>query len=75
MPDLHRIGKKFQRKVAGLEDVVRVYQAVVKVSMFDLTLLIDSQMRPLFSCPISLKRWNPWSLRTKIIKLSSSRHT
>lgn len=33
MPDLHRIGKRFQRKVAGLEDVVRVYQAVVKVSM------------------------------------------
>ena len=31
MPDLHRIGKRFQRKVAGLEDVVRVYQAVVKV--------------------------------------------
>ncbi|KAF9788606.1 DNA mismatch repair protein [Thelephora terrestris] len=31
MPDLHRIGKRFQRKVAGLEDVVRVYQAVVKL--------------------------------------------
>ena len=36
MPDLHRIGKRFQRKVAGLEDVVRVYQAVVKVSLSDL---------------------------------------
>ena len=35
MPDLHRIGKRFQRKVAGLEDVVRVYQAVVKVSLSD----------------------------------------
>ena len=39
MPDLHRIGKRFQRKVAGLEDVVRVYQAVVKVSLSNLTSL------------------------------------
>ena len=53
MPDLHRIGKRFQRKVAGLEDVVRVYQAVVKVSMFGLTPLRDSRMRSFFSCPIS----------------------
>lgn len=75
MPDLHRIGKRFQRKVAGLEDVVRVYQAVVKVSMFGLTPLRDSRMRSFFSCPISSKRWNLWSRRTKIIKLSSSRHT
>nr|XP_018259687.1 DNA mismatch repair protein MSH2 [Kwoniella dejecticola CBS 10117]OBR81845.1 DNA mismatch repair protein MSH2 [Kwoniella dejecticola CBS 10117] len=28
MPDFHRISKKFHRRVAGLEDVVRVYQAV-----------------------------------------------
>lgn len=31
MPDFHRIGKRFQKKVAGLQDVVRVYQAVQKV--------------------------------------------
>ncbi|WWC92204.1 uncharacterized protein L201_007158 [Kwoniella dendrophila CBS 6074] len=29
MPDFHRISKKFHRRVAGLEDVVRVYQAVL----------------------------------------------
>ncbi|WRT70598.1 uncharacterized protein IL334_007596 [Kwoniella shivajii] len=28
MPDFHRISKKFHRRIAGLEDVVRVYQAV-----------------------------------------------
>lgn len=28
MPDFHRISKKFHKRVAGLEDVVRVYQAV-----------------------------------------------
>lgn len=31
MPDFHRISKRFQKGIAGLEDVVRVYQAVVKV--------------------------------------------
>ena len=28
MPDFHRICKRFHRGIAGLEDVVRVYQAV-----------------------------------------------
>jgi DNA mismatch repair protein MSH2 len=27
-PDLHRISKRFHRRIAGLEDVVRVYQAI-----------------------------------------------
>ncbi|GBE87515.1 DNA mismatch repair protein msh-2 [Sparassis crispa] len=31
MPDMHRICKRFQRSVASLEDVVRVYQAVLKL--------------------------------------------
>jgi len=31
MPDLSRICKKFQKGVATLEDVVRVYQVVIKV--------------------------------------------
>ena len=32
MPDMHRISKRFQKSVASLEDVVRVYQVVLKVS-------------------------------------------
>jgi DNA mismatch repair protein MSH2 len=31
LPDMHRICKRFQKSVATLEDVVRVYQAVLKV--------------------------------------------
>lgn len=31
MPDLHRISKRFQKSVASLEDVVRIYQVVLKV--------------------------------------------
>ncbi|KAF5390577.1 hypothetical protein D9757_002738 [Collybiopsis confluens] len=31
MPDLHRLSKRFQRKQASLEDVVRVYQVVLKL--------------------------------------------
>jgi DNA mismatch repair protein MSH2 len=32
MPDMHRLSKRFQKSVATLEDVVRVYQVVIKVS-------------------------------------------
>jgi DNA mismatch repair protein MSH2 len=31
MPDMMRISKRFQKSAASLEDVVRVYQAVLKV--------------------------------------------
>ncbi|CCL99791.1 uncharacterized protein FIBRA_01813 [Fibroporia radiculosa] len=31
MPDMHRICKRFQKSVASLEDVVRIYQAVLKL--------------------------------------------
>ncbi|KIM69472.1 hypothetical protein SCLCIDRAFT_1207895 [Scleroderma citrinum Foug A] len=31
MPDLHRISKRFKKGVASLEDVVRVYQVVLKM--------------------------------------------
>ena len=34
MPDMHRICKRFQKSVASLEDVVRIYQAVLKVCNF-----------------------------------------
>jgi DNA mismatch repair protein MSH2 len=31
MPDMHRICKRFHRKAANLEDVIRVYQAAIRV--------------------------------------------
>lgn len=31
MPDMNRISKRFRKSVGSLEDVVRVYQAVLKV--------------------------------------------
>ncbi|KAI8986743.1 DNA mismatch repair protein [Trametes punicea] len=31
MPDMHRICKRFQKSIASLEDVVRIYQAVLKL--------------------------------------------
>lgn len=34
MPDFHRICKRFQKSAASLEDVVRVYQAYLKVSIW-----------------------------------------
>ncbi|KAK9473722.1 muts domain V-domain-containing protein [Dipodascopsis tothii] len=38
VPDLHRLAKKFQRGAATLEDVVRVYQLVIRIPDFVATL-------------------------------------
>lgn len=34
IPDLYRLAKKFQRKLANLEDVVRTYQVVIRIPGF-----------------------------------------
>ncbi len=45
IPDLYRLAKKFQRKMANLEDVVRAYQVVIRLPGFVGTLegVIDEQ--------------------------------
>lgn len=47
IPDLYRLTKKFQRKKANLEDVVRAYQVVIRLPGFLGTLesVIDEQYR------------------------------
>ena len=45
IPDLYRLAKRFQRKMANLEDVVRAYQVVIRLPGFIGTLegVIDEQ--------------------------------
>ncbi|KAF2012206.1 DNA mismatch repair protein [Aaosphaeria arxii CBS 175.79] len=47
IPDLYRLAKKFQRKVANLEDVVRAYQVIIRLPGFLGTLesVMDEQYR------------------------------
>lgn len=65
MPDLHRIGKRFQRKVAGLEDVVRVYQAVVKVRAFDPAILKRRSNENILQLPDIIKTLEPLELENE----------
>ena len=45
IPDLYRLAKRFQRKLANLEDVVRAYQVVIRIPGFISTLenVMDEQ--------------------------------
>ncbi|CZR57482.1 probable DNA mismatch repair protein msh-2 [Phialocephala subalpina] len=47
IPDLYRLAKRFQRKMAGLEDVIRAWQVVVKLPEFIGTLegIMDEQYK------------------------------
>ncbi|KAI9788331.1 MAG: MutS-like protein [Candelina submexicana] len=47
IPDLYRLAKRFQRKLANLEDVVRAYQVVIRIPGFVGTLegVMDEQYR------------------------------
>jgi DNA mismatch repair protein MSH2 len=47
IPDLYRLSKRFQRKLAGLEDVIKAWQVVVKLPDFIAALegVMDEQYR------------------------------
>ena len=47
IPDLYRLAKRFQRKLANLEDVVRAYQVVIRIPGFISTLegIMDEQYK------------------------------
>jgi hypothetical protein len=45
MPDMHRLSKRFQKGVASLEDVVRVYQVVLKVCSYPIVNGTDFNVR------------------------------
>jgi DNA mismatch repair protein MSH2 len=59
MPDFHRISKKFHRKAAGLEDIVRIYQAIAKVSAHCTRDCADHQIPKLITLLKGIEPYNP----------------
>ncbi|KAI9707133.1 MAG: MutS-like protein [Candelina mexicana] len=57
IPDLYRLAKRFQRKLANLEDVVRAYQVVIRIPGFIGTLegVMDEQYRDPLDLEYTLK--------------------
>lgn len=57
IPDLYRLAKRFQRKLANLEDVVRAYQVVIRIPGFIGTLegVMDEQYKDPLDTEYTLK--------------------
>ncbi|GAB7355416.1 hypothetical protein MBLNU459_g5932t1 [Dothideomycetes sp. NU459] len=56
IPDLYRLAKKFQRKVANLEDVVRTYQVAIRIPAFIGTL--EAVMDEAYKDPLDIEYTN-----------------
>ena len=64
IPDLYRLAKRFQRKLANLEDVVRAYQVSIRIPGFIGTL--EGVMDEQYKDPLDAEYTN------KLVELSSS---
>ena len=64
IPDLYRLAKRFQRKMANLEDVVRAYQVVIRIPGFIGTL--ESVMDEQYKDPLDAE------YTSKLIEFSNS---
>lgn len=60
MPDLHRISKRFQKGAANLEDVVRVYQALLLLPGLVTLLEVGGQAN---------EKWPPLIEETYLVQL------
>jgi DNA mismatch repair protein MSH2 len=72
---MRRICKRFQKSVASLEDVVRVYQVVLKVSPVHVSVRQVTTHIGSYSFQASLKHWKIYNVKEVIMETSLKRFT